>query len=78
MSEGFDLTLAVLEDVAEFLEGQSDVVDGSYGEPHPNRAMSLLRDVEERIETLKKAGKADRFARDLCQALNEGDGSYKP
>lgn len=45
----------MLEEVAEFLEDQSDVVDGSYGEPHPNRAMSLLQDVEERISTLKRA-----------------------
>ena len=73
-----DLTLAVLEDVAEFLEDQADVVDGSYGEPRPNRAMSLLQEVEGRIEALKRAQKADRFSRDLCQALNEGAGSYKP
>jgi hypothetical protein len=54
MNEGFDLTLAVLEDVAEFLEGQADVRDGSYGEQVPNRAMYLLRDVNERIEALKR------------------------
>lgn len=46
-------TLDVLNEVAEFLEGQSDVVDGSYGEPHPNRAMSLLQQVEQEIENLK-------------------------
>jgi hypothetical protein len=39
--------------VAEFLEGQSDVDDGSYGEPVPNRAMSLLMAVEQEIERLK-------------------------
>lgn len=32
----------VLNELEEFLEDQQDVVDGSYGEPHPNRAMSLL------------------------------------
>lgn len=46
-------TLALLEEVAEFLEGQSDVVDGSYGEPAPNKAMSLLGQVEREIEALK-------------------------
>lgn len=46
-------TLDVLNEVAEFLEGQSDVVDGSYGEPHANRAMILLQAVEFEIEWLK-------------------------
>ena len=67
-----DRTLAVLEDVAEFLEEYSDVVDGSYGEPRPNRAMSLLQEVEERIEALKRSSKAERFARDICQAISGG------
>jgi hypothetical protein len=31
----------LLADVSEFLEGQVDVVDGDYGIPKPNRAMSL-------------------------------------
>jgi hypothetical protein len=49
MTEVIDL----LNDVAEFLEGQSDVDDGSYGEQVPNRAMSLLTAVEQEIERLK-------------------------
>lgn len=48
-----DKTVAVLQEVAEFLEDQSDVVDGSYGVPHPNRAMNLLREVEECISSVK-------------------------
>lgn len=32
----------VLDEIEEFLEGQEDVVDGPYGEPHANRAMQLL------------------------------------
>jgi hypothetical protein len=51
MTEIIDL----LNDVAEFLEGQSDVDDGSYGEQVPNRAMSLLMAVEQEIERLKAA-----------------------
>ncbi|MCW5615856.1 MAG: hypothetical protein KIT32_12105 [Rhodocyclaceae bacterium] len=37
--------LATLEECAEYLENHSDVVDGSYGEPAPNKAMSLLTEV---------------------------------
>lgn len=36
----------VLVNVAEFLEGKSDLVDGSYGEPCPNRAMQLLAELQ--------------------------------
>jgi hypothetical protein len=38
---------AVLDEVEDFLEGQVDVVDGSYGEPAPNRAMSLMTEIQE-------------------------------
>lgn len=38
--------LAMLGECAEYLENHSDVVDGSYGEPAPNRAMSLLTEVK--------------------------------
>jgi hypothetical protein len=50
-----DRMIDLLNDVAEFLEGQSDVDDGSYGEPVPNRAMSLLMAVEQEIERLKRS-----------------------
>ena len=40
---------ALLADCAEFLEPYSDVVDGSYGEPAPNAAMSLLSQINEEI-----------------------------
>ncbi len=40
---------ALLADCAEFLEPYSDVVDGSYGEPSPNAAMSLLSSINEEI-----------------------------
>jgi hypothetical protein len=40
---------ALLADCAEFLEPYSDVVDGSYGEPSPNAAMSLLSQINEEI-----------------------------
>ncbi len=33
---------ADLLECREFLEGYSDVVDGDYGEPEPNRAMQLV------------------------------------
>jgi len=34
---------------AEFIEPYSDVVDGAYGEPAPNAAMSLLSEIKEEI-----------------------------
>jgi hypothetical protein len=37
--------LAVLGEVDEFLDGQVDVLDGAYGEPVPNRAMTLIGQV---------------------------------
>jgi hypothetical protein len=39
----------LLERCAEFLDGYSDVVDGAYGEPEPNKAMSLVSEINEAI-----------------------------
>ena len=39
----------LLERCAEFLDGYSDVVDGDYGEPEPNKAMRLLSEINEEI-----------------------------
>lgn len=36
----------VLDEIEEFLENQQDVVDGSYGEPRPNKAMNLLMELQ--------------------------------
>jgi hypothetical protein len=49
-----DGTIALLNDVAEFLEGQADVRDGSDG-PRPNKAMELMARAEIEIERLKRA-----------------------
>jgi hypothetical protein len=38
-----------IQDVLEFLDDQADVVDGSYGEQHPNRAMTLASRLREAI-----------------------------
>jgi len=46
--------LALLAEVAEFLENHCDVVDGESG-PLPNTAMNLLRDVENLIAKLKES-----------------------
>jgi hypothetical protein len=40
---------ALLVACAEFIEPFSDVVDGSYGDPVPNAAMSLLSSINEEI-----------------------------
>lgn len=47
--------LAVLEACADCLDNYSDVVDGEDGRPLPNRAMSMLRDVEAVIAKAKEA-----------------------
>lgn len=36
-----------LTELEEYLEFHSDVVDGSYGEQKPNRAMSLLTELRQ-------------------------------
>lgn len=41
-----DQAFWLLGEIAEFLEDQLDVVDGSYGEQKPNRAMSLHTQIE--------------------------------
>lgn len=40
---------ADLLECREYLEGQMDVVDGSYGQPEPNKAMQLVNMIDERI-----------------------------
>lgn len=40
---------ADLNECVEFLEGQSDVIDGDYGEPSPNRAMQLMNMIDETL-----------------------------
>jgi hypothetical protein len=52
--DSYGSTIDLLNEVAEFLEGQADVRDGSYGEQVPNRAMSLMAEVELTIERLKR------------------------
>lgn len=49
-----DHLIGLLNEIAEFLEDRSDVVDGPYGEPRPNRAMSLLGEVERALERLQQ------------------------
>jgi len=39
----------LLERCAEFLDGYSDVVDGDYGIPEPNKAMILLSKINKAI-----------------------------
>lgn len=36
-----------LHECREYLETEVDVVDGDYGEPSPNRAMSLVSMIDE-------------------------------
>lgn len=43
------LTEALL-DALEFIENQSDVVDGPDGQPQANKAMSLVIDIDRTLE----------------------------
>jgi hypothetical protein len=45
--------LSLLNEIAEYLDNHSDVVDGADG-PRPNRAMTLLQDLEALIAKLKE------------------------
>jgi hypothetical protein len=49
--------LDTLVECLEFLDNYVDVVDGDYGEPAPNRAMSLSSRVEDCIAALEKDGR---------------------
>ena len=44
-----DELLAALHAAREYIDGQIDVVDGSYGEPAPNRAMVLAQEIDAAI-----------------------------
>jgi rhamnose utilization protein RhaD (predicted bifunctional aldolase and dehydrogenase) len=52
--DSYGSTIDLLNEVAEFLEGQADVRDGSDG-PRPNKAMELMARAEIEIERLKRA-----------------------
>jgi hypothetical protein len=43
--------MSLLEEIQEYLEDASDVRDGLYGEPTPNRAMILAGDLERYLPT---------------------------
>jgi hypothetical protein len=47
-------TTDLLNRVLEFLDNYVDVVDGDYGEPRPNRAMSLTTEVGNTLRLLEK------------------------
>ena len=77
--DSYLVTIDLLNELAEFLEGQQDVVDGSYGEPQPNKAMSLLGAVEGEIERLKRSpgpnDEVKRFAAAFVHACDD-EGTY--
>lgn len=50
--------LDLLIRVEDCLDQYSDVKDGDYGEPVPNRAMTMQQEVEEAIKALEAEGKA--------------------
>jgi hypothetical protein len=51
--------LALLADLIDFLDNQSDVIDGPEGQPLPNKAMSLMGACEQAYEDIEKSGVAN-------------------
>jgi len=51
--------LDTLVRVSEFLDNYVDVEDGDYGQPRPNRAMSLKQDVDREIDELEARAAAN-------------------
>jgi hypothetical protein len=41
--------LFALEEARDFIADHVDVVDGSYGEPAPNRAMLLMQEIDDAL-----------------------------
>lgn len=46
--------LEALNASREYLDGEIDVVDGDYGEPRPNRAMTICNQLDEAITVLDR------------------------
>jgi len=44
--------METLESASDYFDNRSDVVDGSYGIPEPNKEMILLQEVEKAIKLL--------------------------
>lgn len=44
---------AALEEALEYFEDRYDVVDGSYGEPSPNKEMSLGQMIDETLHGIR-------------------------
>lgn len=54
--------LDTLDNVLDYLDNQMDVVDGDYGEPRPNQAMSLHTELARAIERLERDVEQQRIA----------------
>lgn len=44
--------METLESASDYFDNRSDVVDGSYGIPEPNKEMSMLQQCERAIKLL--------------------------
>lgn len=60
--------ISVLNEVIEYLDPYVDVKDGSYGEPAPNRAMSLTVAVQDLIDNLLEAEMRREAKQPIMQA----------
>lgn len=65
-------TIDLLNEIAEFLENYEDVVDGSYGVPHPNTAMSLRQQVDQHIAWLQRqSGPAETPVEETDESIGD-------
>ena len=48
-----DDMIDALESALDFIAGYEDVVDGSYGEPQPNRAMIVAQQIRDALDQAK-------------------------
>lgn len=53
MTDSNARTIALLDDIAEYLAGHEDVRDGEDGTPLPNQAMTLRQEIDAEIARLQ-------------------------
>lgn len=63
----------LLDSVDEYLDDHEDVVDGDYGEPRPNRAMSLRQRLVGLRERKARASARDRAEHDTADPDDADD-----
>jgi len=69
--------LDALSAARDFLDGQIDVVDGDYGVPAPNRAMTICGQLDESLELMVRAFDAQQKV-ELQKQFDDSKGGNVP